>query len=812
MPPPTAYAALAAVAVLLLGALGLPFVRTIPRAARLLGYLVLVAFCVVASLSERAGVVELAPRCRVVQWSADDVVGRTQVLQAAGRAGPRAVELELRYRPPVDGARRGGEVAHPAALGASILAPPPLALAPSDIRLSAPGELRAARPALFEVELARSAVPVDALPDRGELVVRAPDGEDVWRESVELRERAGAASFTPAVAGRYQLEFHCEVSGHRLVASGDFDVAEPAEVLVVEPSGVVAAALTAQGETVRAVERWPADWRRHDRIVLGVALSAAEQQQLVAAVLDGLGLFVVGDGLVGEGEPLYDVLPVRPLPVSVDPAAGRGGAGEPAAEEPPSNVSPPEVSPEATPPEAKPPSEPSAEPPGDTTTAGEVGDEPIEVDKHTIAMVLVVDRSGSMAAPLPNGMTKMQYARSSARNTATALGEGDRVGVVSFGDERAARVELPMTEATDRDAIGEHLARLRGRNESTWLLDGLRAAGDLLAAEPAAVKHIVVISDGEFFDEAVSLRSVARQLRQSGRVTVSIVSIVDEGTEARFKRDALAVAEAGGGRFVAASDPRAVPVIVSAEVARALSRVGREPRRLDAAGDEVGGPAPLPGDAPPSDVPEPPADEPPQPQPDIPAVPEPVVFPVFAVVESALLEPAPDEWPVLHRASPTDAPFDAQVLLAVGSRGWPLLGLVNRGLGRVGALAVAPGAAAMASFRAAPAFTGWLGQWCAAVRVLTPVAAAQELRERVTIEPVATLPAEREWLTALAGAPIARLDEEPEPPASVLRAVRRDPVAAAAQWLLPLLALLAIGERIAIARALAGGGRSSRAP
>ena len=58
-------------------------------------------------------------------------------------------------------------------------------------------------------------------------------------------------------------------------------------------------------------------------------------------------------------------------------------------------------------------------PAGDTTAAGPLSQQPIDVDKHTIAMVLVVDRSGSMGQVLANGRTKMSYAKSSALRTAT---------------------------------------------------------------------------------------------------------------------------------------------------------------------------------------------------------------------------------------------------------------------------------------------------------------------------------------------------------------------------------------------------------
>ncbi|MFY9341686.1 MAG: hypothetical protein WAT39_04305 [Planctomycetota bacterium] len=53
---------------------------------------------------------------------------------------------------------------------------------------------------------------------------------------------------------------------------------------------------------------------------------------------------------------------------------------------------------------------------------------PSRVDKKpALAIVLLIDRSGSMGAALAGGRTRMSYAKTSALRTAQALGQGDLV-------------------------------------------------------------------------------------------------------------------------------------------------------------------------------------------------------------------------------------------------------------------------------------------------------------------------------------------------------------------------------------------------
>jgi Mg-chelatase subunit ChlD len=214
----------------------------------------------------------------------------------------------------------------------------------------------------------------------------------------------------------------------------------------------------------------------------------------------------------------------------------------------------------------------------------------------SIALVLVVDRSGSMGNVLPNGRTKMSYAKNSALRTAQVLGDGDQVAIVTYGNKGQGRIELPMTAARSEAAVQSGVEQLAHARELTFLLGGLQVAEQLLRGTTAAVKHVVVITDGEFdTSEDIALRALARRMRDEQEASVSVIAITDAFTGSGFKRLSEELTRDGGGRFVPTDDPTTVPVFVVAEVTRALQRVGRRARAPAPAAGATGSGSPARG-------------------------------------------------------------------------------------------------------------------------------------------------------------------------------------------------------------------------
>lgn len=780
----------AAAALLALAAVGLFAVRTATPLARYAAWLVCLACAVVALLLPEATWQEQPARVAAANLRTEPVASATALLAAASAASPRADALHVYWREPLPTPPQG-------ALGARVAVPPTLPFAPQDLALQQLGPAERDRPLLLRLLPVAGAADLPA-----ELCIRRA-GTVVQRTPCTVGARAVDVAFTPGLAGEYTLELAIAAGPTNATARGVLAVAEPRAVLVVEPSGLCAEALRTQGLAVVAADAVPDDLSPFAAVVVGAPLPANAEGALAIAARDGLGVFAFAPGLGADGGPLRGLLPVRPVPVAA-PTPGEGGGGERAAGPP--STEPPPVD---VPPPAEPPPPPADQPPvGDTQGRGQLSDQPIEVDKRAIALALVVDRSASMGSLLGDGNTKMSYAKTSALRTAQALTAGDRVGIVTFGNKGEGRIELPMTDAADANAVRAGIERLRHAQEYTYLLGGLRVAVDALRPVQAAVKHVVVVSDGEFdYNEELALRALARRARQQDRITVSVITIADATIGPSFTRAAEGLAADGGGEFFTVARADSVPAFVSAEVTRSLSRVGRTPRSGDGAQPQPppSNPPPTPPAPPP---PTPPPPKPPTPAPTPPPAPLPTRIAVVAVAESPLLAPEPQPtWPALGAVVANRATADATTLLAArDALGSAVLAYGNRGLGRVGCFAAELFGPAGDAFRAEPAFPARLAQWVTAVLPAQQLAAPQSLLFAVELSPVVPTPAEAKALVALGGAPAVDPQE---------LALARDPteivhghapqVPAAAGWLLLGFVALAAIERWTATRALRRG-------
>jgi Ca-activated chloride channel family protein len=184
---------------------------------------------------------------------------------------------------------------------------------------------------------------------------------------------------------------------------------------------------------------------------------------------------------------------------------------------------------------------------------------PVSLDvrqkKHfpSLALVLVVDKSGSMAG------TKIQLTEEAGSATVNFLSDRDSVGVIAFDDQPSPVVNL--TKVEDKRAIIRQVESIQAQG-GTNMYPGLRMAQQWLQASDAQIKHIIVLSDGQ--SEAGDFRGIARSIRDSG-MTLTSVAVGDDADIPMMKM----LADVGGGRFYAADRPENLPRIFTREASLA---------------------------------------------------------------------------------------------------------------------------------------------------------------------------------------------------------------------------------------------------
>ncbi|MCU0728182.1 MAG: VWA domain-containing protein, partial [Planctomycetes bacterium] len=495
------------------------------------------------------------------------------------------------------------------------LAAPPRSGEPAEVRVIAPGASR---------------------------ISLSLDGKELVTAEVTSGEAVFPGLRLPA--GGHTLLAIAESPGGRSAAALDVAVEGPLAVAVAGggPDHPVAVALARQGFDVRAE---PAGIPPLDTVRVLVAVSAAA---LPADAGDLPAFLRAGGGLLAV---------TGPPPALADLSGTRVEALLPAEAAP--------RPPEPTPPPPEPP------PPPDRP---EEGARPAEVpkDAHTLTVVLVVDRSGSMRGG------KIAMARAAALAAARALDPVDRIGLLAFSDtfEWIRRI----APAGDLGGLERALRNLDATG-GTEAFPAVREVFSVLRADPASVRHVILISDGQ------DLLSGFNQMLTgmvAEKITLSTVG-VGLDYDPRFLGS---LAQWGQGRFYDATDPRDLPRVVTLDTRRVVDTAGKPPPGEPSEDLTAGAKEPPP--EPPPEEPEPPRPPPKEPVPVRPVSPLPVL--------------AGLEFPPLPEVEPCRPRFPA--LTALDAGGDPALLLWRVGAGRV---ALIPAdLAAWAAWEDLPRFLGQL--------------------------------------------------------------------------------------------------------
>ncbi len=176
-----------------------------------------------------------------------------------------------------------------------------------------------------------------------------------------------------------------------------------------------------------------------------------------------------------------------------------------------------------------------------------------EREKPSLAMMLVIDKSGSM------GGEKIELAKDAAIAAAELLGPRDSLGVVAFDGEPYLVAE--MTSATNRGSIVDAISTIDASG-GTNMYPAMTMAYEQLTSSQAKLKHVIMMTDGVSAEG--DFQGAADEMAAS-RITLSTVALGQGASEDLLEELAMI----GGGRYYFCDDPSAVPQVFAKETVEA---------------------------------------------------------------------------------------------------------------------------------------------------------------------------------------------------------------------------------------------------
>ena len=180
--------------------------------------------------------------------------------------------------------------------------------------------------------------------------------------------------------------------------------------------------------------------------------------------------------------------------------------------------------------------------------------EPKREEKNR-AVVLVIDKSGSMREG-----NKMLYSLEAAKVLARQLKDNDLLGVVAF--DVSPFIVVPMESVGRlRSTFNSQIDRLRPGGQ-TYIYPALLEAKRQLERQNAAIKHVILLSDGETRGSQSELIDLVSVMKNEMKITVSGIAVGAEADIRLMKR----VSQYGGGLFHYTLDPSTLPQIVLQQI------------------------------------------------------------------------------------------------------------------------------------------------------------------------------------------------------------------------------------------------------
>ena len=174
--------------------------------------------------------------------------------------------------------------------------------------------------------------------------------------------------------------------------------------------------------------------------------------------------------------------------------------------------------------------------------------------KFSLAIVVILDRSGSMSMSASPGKTKMDLANLATAEVFSLLQDYDEFGVIAV--DSSPHTIVPLGEKKNLAGAGDRILRIASQGGGIFVYTGMVAGLKMLMEAKASTKHIVLFADAADAEEPGDYKKLLAKCRKAG-ISCSVMALGRKSDQdAKFLMD---VAKRGNGQIYFTVDAAELP-------------------------------------------------------------------------------------------------------------------------------------------------------------------------------------------------------------------------------------------------------------
>jgi hypothetical protein len=176
--------------------------------------------------------------------------------------------------------------------------------------------------------------------------------------------------------------------------------------------------------------------------------------------------------------------------------------------------------------------------------------------KLNLAVVVALDRSGSMSMSAGGGRIKMDLADLGTVQVLDLLSPMDEIGV--YAVDTTAHEIVPLDTVERNSGYRSKILSIGSEGGGIYIYEALVASANMIQSAHAQTRHIILFADASDSEQSAHYEDIVDKLREAD-VTVSVVGLgTDHDCDANLLKD---IAKRGGGECYFSNDPDEIPRI-----------------------------------------------------------------------------------------------------------------------------------------------------------------------------------------------------------------------------------------------------------